>query len=187
MSSFKPLCAAALAATTGLAHADFVGSLGPIAAPANVAFLNNNVTASGTLPATFLDQWTFSLVSPATVSSLAAAFSFGGPAAFGITNLQVNLLDATLGTVASGWQTVSVNGPFTQTVSITPAAGLTADNYTLQVRGTLIGAPAAYSGSLIAAAPTSVPLPAAMPLLLVGLAVLRGVGRRRPAAAATVA
>ncbi len=88
--------------------------------------------------------------------------------------------------VVSGWQTVSTSFPFTTTVSITPVAGLSAGPYSLQVRGTLIASPGAYSGSLIAAAPAVVPLPGALPMLMLGLGALGATGvRRRRSVAAT--
>ena len=105
-----------------------------------------------------------------------ASFSFAGT--FGIDNIQVNLLNAA-GVVALGWQNVTMNGPFTTTVSVTPVSGLTAGDYTLQVRGLLLNPPASYSGNLIAAAPAVVPVPAALPLLLLGLGALGAVARKR--------
>jgi hypothetical protein len=173
----------------GSAHADYVGSLGSISAPASVAFLNS--TNAGTLtvsalplpaPYNFNDQWTFTLGGNASVTSLVAAFNFSGPGfgTFGLDNLRVNLLDA-MGVVATGWQTVTTTGPFTQLVSMTPTQGLVSGNYTLQVRGQLLSPPAAYSGSLIASGevPTAVPLPAALPMLLLGLSALGAVARKR--------
>lgn len=173
---------------TGAAHADYVGSLGSIAAPAAVAFSDSTATnlalSTGSLPApyNFMDRWNFTLAADANVASLAAAFKFtdanGVLQTFGIDNLQVNLLNASLGVVATGWQTVTTNGPFTQTIAITPSAGLVAGDYSLQVRGQMLAPPAAYSGSLIAAAPTVVPLPAALPMLLLGLGAFGATGRR---------
>jgi hypothetical protein len=182
ISFYRVLCAAAMAFSGGAAHADFIGNLGSISAPASLPF--SNATASNLAVGTvnnFQDQWNFTLAGGANFSSLVAAFKFSDPSGqiptFGISNLQVNLLDASLFTLVTGWTSVTTNSPFTQTVSITPATGLAAGNYTLQVRGTIDAPPAAYSGSLIAATPSPVPLPAAMPLLLLGLAVLRRAGR----------
>ncbi|MBC7956236.1 MAG: FxDxF family PEP-CTERM protein [Cytophagales bacterium] len=172
----------------GSAQADYVGSLGNIGAPASVAFLNS--TNAGTLtlsalplpaPYNFNDQWTFTLGGNASVTSLVAAFNFAaGSGTFGIDNLRVNLLNS-MGVVATGWQVVSTTGPFTQLISMTPAQGLVAGNYTLQVRGQLLAPPAAYSGSLIAVGevPTAVPLPAALPMLLLGLGALGAAARKR--------
>lgn len=186
--------AASLVCGTGAAIADFAFVLAPsaIAAPAVLTFSNSstpgNLLAGLTGPGyNFTDSWSFTVATSATVSSLVAAFRFDDPfgmsPTFGIANLQVNLFDLTLSTVVSGWQTVSTNVPFTQTVSITPAAGLVAGNsYALQVRGLLLAPPAAYTGSLIAAAsPTVVPLPAALPLLVAGLGLMGVLARRRRA------
>ncbi len=166
----------------GAAHADHVSNLGAITAPASVAFSNStssNLSVGTLVPPdyNFRDRWTFTLGDTANLSSLVAAFSFAGT--FGINNIQVNLLDAA-GIVALGWQNVTIDGPFTTTVSVTPVSGLTAGDYTLQVRGLLLSPPASYSGSLIAAgAPTTVPLPAALPMLLLGLGALGAAARQR--------
>jgi hypothetical protein len=174
------VCLACLAAT-GAAHADHVSGLGAISAPASIAFSNSTDTnlSVGTIVAAdynFRDRWSFTLGSDANLMSLVAAFSFDGT--FGIDNIQVNLLNAA-GVVALGWQNVTINGPFTTTVSVTPVSGLTAGDYTLQVRGLLLNPPASYAGTLIASAPTVVPLPAALPLLLLGAGVLGARARKR--------
>ncbi|GAB4556575.1 MAG: hypothetical protein Tsb007_15060 [Rhizobacter sp.] len=165
---------------TGAAHADYVSDLGAINAPAAIAFSNSTDThlSMGTIVAplyNFRDRWAFTLGDNANLTSLVATFSFADT--FGINNIQVNLLNAA-GVVALGWQNVVMNGPVTTTVSITPTAGLTAGDYTLQVRGLLLNPPAAYAGSLIASAPTLVPLPAALPMLLLGLGALGAIARQ---------
>jgi hypothetical protein len=184
---------ACLAALTlaGSAHADFLGNLGTISAPASVAFSNatgGNLSVSQlTLPSpyNFIDRWDFMLSGSASVTSLAAAFKFDdgiGPLdTFGIDSLQVNLLNSN-GVVVSGWQNVTANGPFSQTISITPATGLTDGLYSLQIRGNLVAPPAAYSGTLIAAAPSAVPLPATLPLLAAGAGMIGWMARRRRSA-----
>lgn len=180
---------AALICVAGAAHADYTGHLGTIGAPGAVAFANGTGTqlalSSLSLPSpyNFIDRWTFVLSGAASVTSLAASFLFddgaGGWGTFGISNLQINLLNGA-NVVATSWQTVNTVGPFTQTLAITPTAGLQAGNYTLQVRGHLEAPPAAYAGSLIAAGvPSPVPLPAALPLVLAGLGALAAVARRR--------
>ena len=166
---------------TGAAHADYVSNLGAINAPASIAFTNSTDTnlSVGTIVAplyNFRDRWNFTLGDNANLTSLVASFSFAGT--FGIDNIQVNLLNAA-GVVALGWQNVTLNGPFTTSVSVTPVSGLTAGDYTLQVRGLLLNPPASYSGNLIAAAPTVVPLPAALPMLLLGLGALGAAARKR--------
>ncbi len=166
---------------TGAAHADYVSNLGAINAPASISFSNSTGTnlSVGTIVApdyNFRDRWNFTLGDSANLTSLVAAFSFNGT--FGINNIQVNLLNAA-GVVALGWQNVNMAGPFTSTVSVTPVTGLTAGDYTLQVRGLLLNPPASYAGTLIASAPTVVPLPAALPMLLLGLGALGAAARKR--------
>lgn len=188
-SALKAVALAAFLCAAGTAHADYTGSLGSITAPASVAFANDTGTnlslSSLSLPSpyNFIDRWTFALSGSASVTSLVAAFMFddgaGGLPTFGISSLQVNLLNAA-GVVVTGWRTVNTSTPFTQSIVITPTIGLVAGNYTLQVRGHLEGTPASYAGSLIAAgAPSSVPVPAALPLLAVGLSLLGLTAHRR--------
>lgn len=193
-SAVRSVMTVACALFAGAAQADFVGALGPITAPASMAFTNSTGSQLSfhvgppalAAPYNFLDQWTFTLTGSANVTSLVAAFKFddglGGLATFGVDNIQVNLFDVANSAVAVGWQTVSANSPFTTTVSMTPPTGLVPGAYTLQVRGTLLGVPGAYSGSLIAAAPSPAPLPAALPLLALGLGAIgvAGAGRRKP-------
>lgn len=187
--ALRSLALAAALGATGAAHADYTGSLGSITAPASVAFANDTGShlslSSLTLPSpyNFIDRWTFALSGSASVTSLVASFLFddgaGGLPTFGISSLQVNLLNAA-GVVVTGWRTVTTSTPFTQSIVITPATGLVAGDYTLQVRGHLEGTPASYSGSLIAAGtPSTVPAPAALPLLAVGLSLLGVTAHRR--------
>lgn len=186
--ALKATVVAALLGAAGAAQADYTGSLGTITAPASVAFANDSGShlslSSLTLPNpyNFIDRWNFVLSGDASVTSLVAAFLFddgaGGLSTFGISNLQVNLLNAA-GVVATSWRTVNTSGPFTQSIAITPTAGLVPGNYTLQIRGHLEGAPASYSGSLIAAGVSAVPLPAALPLMVAGLAAFGVAARRR--------
>lgn len=181
------LCVLGLTLTGG-AQADTVMALGSITAPATSAFSNSAVTLHATLPElispyNFLDQITFTLTTGAAITSLTASFNFTEPGSgpvptFGIDNLQVNLLDASSAVVSPGWLTVTPGSPFTSLISTTPTATLAAGDYTLQVRGTLYE-PGSYSGTLIAAAPAAVPLPAALPLLALGLGALGVTGKRR--------
>ena len=183
-----------LLCASGLAHADYVSTLGTgtITAPASVEFGNRtdtNLTLhTGTplpSPYNFIDTWTFSLTGAADVTSLTSAFSFFGT--FGIENLEVNLYDATNSVVAVGWQSViPLNPPANTslyTLSLTPQTGLAAGDYELRVRGTLLSPPASYAGTLTAAA-SPVPLPAAFPMLLLGLSALGVTGSRGRKAAA---
>ena len=183
----KLLCVVGLT-LTGTAQADAVIALGSITAPATSAFSNSAVSLHATLPAlaspyNFLDQITFTLTTGAAITSLTASFNYtptgtGPVPTFGIDNLQVNLLDASSAVVSLGWLSVTPGSPFTSLVSTTPTSTLVAGNYTLQVRGTLYE-PGSYSGTLIAAAPAAVPLPAAFPLLALGLGALGVTGKRR--------
>ena len=176
-----------LSSVCGLAHADYVSTLGTgsITAPASVEFGNRTDTnlttlnTGATLPYNFIDTWTFTLTGGADVTSLTSAFSFFGT--FGIQNLEVNLYDATNSVVAVGWQNViPLNPPANTslyTLSLTPQTGLGAGDYELRVRGTLLSPPGSYAGTLTAAA-SPVPLPAALPMLLLGLSALGVSGSR---------
>ena len=183
-----PLRIAALvviAACSGAARADLTGNLGTITPSGTVAFSNSNVTV-GTFAApsyNFLDSWTFVLGANASVATIAATINLtagpGGPAVFGIENLQINLVTNPIsGPPLVSWLTVTTPAPgLNQLVALIPQSPLGAGSYIVQVRGTLT-APGAYSGSLIAA-PSTVPLPAALPLLAFGLGSLGVAGLRR--------
>lgn len=186
--SRKLLCVVGLT-LAGSAQADTVIALGLITAPATSAFSNSAVSLRlTTLPAldspyNFLDRITFTLTTGAAITSLTASFNYTQPGGgsiptFGIDNLQVNLIDSSSVVVSPGWLTVTPGSPFTSLISTTPTSTLAAGDYTLQVRGTLYE-PGSYSGTLIAAAPTAVPLPAALPLLALGLGALGVTGGRR--------
>lgn len=184
---------AALLTTTGAAHADFFGSLGTLTPSATVAFANSAVTV-GTInpPYNFVDQWAFTLGASASIAGIAATINFtpgpGAPPLFGITDLQLNLVtDPVSGPPLVSWLTVTTPAPgLNQLVALIPTSPLGAGNYFLQVRGN-VTQPGAYSGSLIAAAPSAVPLPAALPLLGLGLGCLGLAGARRRANRAVVA
>lgn len=178
---------AALMATAGLAHADFTGNLGTITPSGTVAFSNSSVTV-GTIAApsyNFLDSWTFVLGADASIAAIAATINFtavpGGPAVFGIENLQINLVtNPAGGAPLVSWLTVTMPAPgLNQLVALVSPSPLGAGNYMVQVRGTLT-APGAYSGSIIAS-PSTVPLPAALPLLLLGLSGIGAAGFARRA------
>jgi hypothetical protein len=182
----KSLCLAAALGGSGLAHADFVGSLGSITPPATPAIINSAVSV-GTLSGVynFLDTWYFTLTGDAHVGSVTTTFDFGaGPGlTFGITNLQVKLSKDPVvnpsDTLVS-WLTVTPAGPgFNSSVALIPASPLLAGNYKLDIRGTL-ASPGSYGGTLIA---NAVPLPAALPLFLAGLGALGIKGARKRASA----
>lgn len=189
----RPLCLAAAWGCSGLAHADFVGSLGSITPPATVAFSNSVVTTGftsivGPITYNFLDTWNFTLAFDAQLGSITTTFDFGAatpsaPPTFGISNLQVRLsTNPASGPSLVSWLTVTPAGPgFTSSVALIPASTLLAGNYTLDIRGTL-ASPGSYGGTVIA---NAVPLPAALPLLLVGMGLLgaKGARKRAPVAA----
>lgn len=195
MNAFlRPLCLAAALGGSGLAHADFVGSLGSITPPATAAFSNTAVTtgtttAVGPITYNFLDTWIFTLTGDALLGSITTTFDFGAttpsaPPTFGISNLQVRLsTNPGSGPSLVSWLTVTPAGPgFTSSVALIPVSPLLAGNYKLDIRGTL-ASPGSYGGTVIA---NAVPLPAALPLFLAGLGVLVGIkGARKRAAVAT--
>jgi len=153
------------------AQADMVYSLGTLSAPASTAFSNSSVHA-GTVSGVynFLDQFSFTLAPLANLSAISAAIDFtdgNGNVLLGVSNLQMKLTSGAATLVS--WQTASTPAPgLNQVISVIPSTQLQAGGYTLQVRGT-VNEPGAYSGSLIA---SPVPLPASMPLLMVGIGML---------------
>lgn len=190
----RPLCLAAALGGSGLAHADFIGSLGSITPPATVAFSNSVVTTGftsivGPITYNFLDRWDFTLTADAQLGSITTTFDFGAstpsaPPTFGISNLQVRLsTNPASGPSLVSWLTVTPSGPgFTSSVALIPVSPLLAGDYTLDIRGTL-ASPGSYGGTVIA---NAVPLPAALPLFLAGLGALGVKGARKRAAAVAV-
>ena len=193
----KILCAI-LVSSAGLAQADLTSNLGTISPSASTSFANAAVVAGttatvGTVNYNFLDQFNFTLGANADVASIVATINFtavpGGPALFGISDLQVNLRQVlpAPSLLLVSWLNVTTPAPgLQQVVALTPTTTLGAGDYMLQVRGVL-AAPGSYSGSLIAMPPTVVPLPAALPLLLLGLGAIGAAGvrrRREPAGSA---
>ena len=170
----------AVLASAGAAHANLVSTLpgSPLSPPVTVSFSNTNVTAGPGAGAgyNFIDQWNFVLSGAADTSAITTTFDFGagpGGPTFGISDLQVRLVGS-LGTLVS-WLTVTPIGPgFTSSVALVPLSPLAAGSYHLDVRGN-VGATGAYGGTVIA---SPVPLPAALPLLLVGLGALGLTGKR---------
>ena len=185
----KNLFCAALLGSAGLAQADLVTYLGTVTPSASTSFANPAVavgaTVVGPIAYDFLDKFNFSLVTPADVASIVATINFtagpSGPLLFGISDLQVNLRQVlpSSSLVLVSWVTVTTPAPgLQQVVALTPSTMLTAGDYSLEVRGVLT-TPGSYSGSLIAVAPTVVPLPAALPLLMLGLGAIGAAGVRR--------
>ena len=166
----------------GAARADFATVLqpGPIAMSTAVGFHDSDVTV-GTTTAdnayNFLDSYTFTLDGSFQVSTIAAAIDLrdagGGAVLFGITNLQVNLLQLQpAATLLVSWATVSMPATgLEQTVALVPPSTLGAGNYALQVRGN-VTRPGAYSGSLLAEPVSPVALPNTSALLACGILAL---------------
>ena len=194
----KTFLCAALLGSAGLAQADLVTNLGTVNPSVHTSFANAAVAAGttatiGPITYNFLDKFNFSLVTQADVASIVATINFtagpGGPPLFGISDLQVNLRQVlpSSSLVLVSWLTVTTPAPgLQQVVALTPSTMLSAGDYSLEVRGVLT-TPGSYSGSLIAVAPTVVPLPAALPLLMLGLGAIGAAGvrrRREPAGSA---
>jgi hypothetical protein len=172
----------------GAARADFATVLqaAPISASTAVAFHDSNVTVGTTTPDgvyNFLDSYTFSLDGSFQVSTIAAAIDFRDPSGnsvlFGITNLQVNLVEISpSSSVLVSWATVTTPATgLEQTVALIPPSALGAGNYELDVRGN-VTAPGSYSGSLLAQPLAPVPLPTtpalfACSILAIGFASAR--------------
>ena len=166
----------------GAARADMASVLqpGPISMSTSVAFHDSNVTIGTTTPDNlynFLDSYSFTLDGSFLVSSIAAAIDFrdpsGGSVLFGITNLQVNLVEtAPTGALLVSWATVSMPvAGLEQTVALIPTSALGAGDYALQVRG-YVTQPGSYAGSLIAQPVAPVPLPPAPALFACGILAL---------------
>lgn len=169
-------------AAAGAANADMVSVLQatPISMSTSVGFHDSNVTIGTTTPDNlynFLDTYTFTLDGSFLVSSIAAAIDFRDPSGasvlFGITNLQVNLVEtAPSGSVLVSWATVTMPATgLEQTVALIPTSALGAGAYELQVRGN-VTAPGSYSGSLIAQPVAPVPLPTTPALFACGILAL---------------
>ena len=163
----------------GAARADMISVLqpGPISMATSVGFHDSNVTIGTTTPDNvynFLDTYTFSLDGSFLVSSIAAAIDFrdpsGGSVLFGITNLQVNLVETSpAGSLLVSWATVSMPATgLEQTVALIPTSALGAGAYELQVRGN-VTQPGSYSGSMIAQPVAPVPLPTTSALFACGI------------------
>jgi hypothetical protein len=149
-------------------------------------------SATGSVPPdsgwNFYDDYFFSTTT-ATANNATVISNFSLDS---VSNIQVRILASggqsgtpnpapTLGLptggAVDGWTAplVGSNG----SVSILLPTGFPSGSYDLQVRGEAIGPDASYGGTLQVA---PVPLPAGLPLLLSGLGMLGGLGRRRRAA-----
>ena len=165
--------------TASVARADMVSALqsDPISASTAVGFHDSNVTVGMTSPDNvynFLDTYTFSLSGDFLVSSIAAAIDFrdpnGGSVLFGITNLQLNLVEVSpSSSLLVSWSTVTMPASgLEQTVTLIPTSSLGAGDYELQVRGN-VTEPGSYAGSLIAQPVATVPVPASAALFCCGI------------------
>jgi hypothetical protein len=147
-------------------------------------------TAVAGTAAGFFDDYIFT-ISAATADSITSSITLPG-------TLEIDGLQATLfsysagetiplfvsnlppgGTEIGGWSTAFNSGGASGSVTVIPTTTLTAGTYALEIKGTVSGsAGGSYSG-VLDAEPASVPLPAALPLLLSGLGGLGLWSRRR--------
>lgn len=133
----------------------------------------------------FYDDFIFTIAN-ASADAITSTIDFAN--VLGINNLQVRLynlagnpnppvLGMPNGGVIEGWsQTFNLAPGTNQIVNVLGPKSLTAGSYVLEVRGNVTGSSGgSYSGVLNLA---PVPLPAALPLLLSGVALLGGAARR---------
>jgi hypothetical protein len=177
------------------ARADSVFQFAPqlITAPDSRGFSNatggsgslatGSVVSQSGITYNFLDTWQFTLAAGAHVGAFVGSLNFtdaSGLVTQGIDHLQLRLLDGN-GQIVSGgaWQTIGVGPNAQQQFSVIAPASFAAGAYALQIRGSLEGSASAYAGTLQAVQP--VPLPATLPLLAGGLALLSMRLRRRRA------
>jgi hypothetical protein len=139
----------------------------------------------------FYDDYVIS-IGAGQVDSISSTITLGNLS--GITGFSVRLYNyAANGNVApltgtpatnsviDAWSTTIPLGGNSATYSVLAPQTLTAGTYVVEVRGTASGiAGGTYSGNLNL---TPVPLPAALPLLLSGVGLIGGFGRRRRASA----
>jgi len=144
----------------------------------------------------FYDDFVFSTLAANTVDTLSTTISLesmSGGTNLGITGLQVRLFSLAgntplpvlsgpiAGTLIEGWSSAISYPGATVSTSWTLPANLDPGSYVLEVRGNVTGTSGgSYSGVLNL---NPVPLPAGLPLLMSGLALLGGLRRRGAAAA----
>jgi hypothetical protein len=179
--------AVALLAMVPAARADYTfTTFGTVTAPASLGFSNSTqtlLTTPGTGAPTynFIDSWDFTLNPGADVGAFVGSLNFtdgNGVVTTGIDHLELRLWSYGLSTVVAGgaWQTISLPPNGQQAFSVIAPTGFAAGNYSLQVRGLTVGSVSSYGGNFTAM--PSVPLPAAWPMLLAGLAVMGFIRRR---------
>jgi hypothetical protein len=163
------LACAALASPAVLA-ADISNPAAAVELTEGAGFFGRLITGSAAGD-TFADHYTFSV--GAGNSIVADLFSYSGSPADGIDITGIDLYTASGTLVRSG---TAIESDGIEQWQLT-GSGLAADNYYLQVSGSLkSGAPALYSASL---AVTAVPEPATYGMLLGGLALVGVMTRRR--------
>jgi hypothetical protein len=190
------------------AFADYTAPLTSlsVAAPAALGFSNSTSTSPVTLQTgttvtplpggptyNFLDSWTFTLAGGADVGGFTGTFNFidsAGAVIQGISNLQMRLVGP-IGPnlpapVIVAWASVvlPVTSTSQQVFSIVQPTTYAPGNYSVDVRGTLVGA-ASYSGTLNLVTP--VPAPASWALMALGMAGLAGFTQSRRRGSATSA
>lgn len=162
----------------GGAHADATFTLTPALSPPDSRGFQNSVQGGtltiGTITSSparnFVDTWNFTLAANAQIGSIVSTVNFLGPGGLitqGIDNLQLRLVGPTSTLV--GWTNVLGGPTFQNVISYVDPDGVwDVGTYRIEIRGQLTGLAAAYGGTVIAL-PAPVPLPASMPLLLLGM------------------
>ncbi len=185
--------------TTGGGSTPF-GDISSPASPGNFTYSNSwisgpQTTFVGSTGSGFYDDFVFT-IGPGQVDSITSSITLGDM--LGISGLQVRLYDynANLqaaplltdpipGSAFDAWSSTVTFPGGTTTVNVLPPTTLTAGTYVIEVRGTVSGVNGGnYTGSLNL---TPVPLPAGLPSLLGGLALLACYAWRRPTSQAPLA
>lgn len=171
-----------------------------LATPGSYTYADSFSGSVGGTPVTgttngFFDDYVFT-VSGTTADSVTSTINLGN--FLTISGLQVSLFSLVPGqntiplfgstlppgsTRLDAWSTpITAGGSTLGSISVLPPTLLAAGTYALEIRGTASGTVGgSYTGQLDLA-PTPVPLPAALPLLLAGLGGLGGLFRKRLAA-----
>ena len=167
------------AQATGTAAAPNTVVLGNISAPASIHYGDTFVAPTSQ---TFYDDYTFTLSPAASFNSITASIDLG--AFLGINNISARLYQGN-GPFASGttplmqaWSTPFNAAPgVTGSTTVISLPSLSANTYTLEIRGDLVGvAGGSYSGVLNV---SPIPEPENYALLLAGLGLLAFATRRK--------